>query len=68
MNPKTNKAAYYWIYVVIWFGADYRNSEAGNRNYCCEPTSIEFINKYKFQWQVIGLRLFIHLVVDPKVA
>lgn len=57
-NPKMNRASQYWIYAVLRFGENYRNLEAQNRAYSCEPADILFDESYELKWRHINIRLF----------
>lgn len=56
-DAKINKAAQYRIYAILRFGESYKNAEAENRKYFCEPADIIFKNKYEFQWQNSRIRV-----------
>ncbi len=56
-DPRSNKAKQYRIYAVLRFGENYKNNEAENRTYCCNPADIVFDDWYHFAWNGMEIEL-----------
>ncbi len=49
-DPKRNKAKQYHIYATLRFGESYRNEEARNRGFSCDPAEIVFWEELRLSW------------------